>query len=105
MTWKLYKDTENNIYSYPADGSQDHLIGDKVLITQTEADAIVEIKFAPIREQILNTMTYAQKRALEYPPVTDQLDAVWKGGADAEAMRARIEEIKNKYPKPSGESP
>jgi hypothetical protein len=105
MTWKLYKDADNNIYSYPADESQDHLIGDKVLVTQAEADAIVESNFAPIREQLLSTMTYAEKRYLEYPPVTDQLDAVWKGGADAEAMRARIQEIKNKYPKPSGELP
>jgi hypothetical protein len=105
MTWKLYKDSENRIYSYPADESQDHLIGDKVLITQAEADAIVESNFAPIREQILSTMSYAQKRALEYPPVAEQLDAFWKGGADAESMRALIQEIKSKYPKPSGESP
>ena len=102
MTWKLYKDADNNIYSYPADQSQDHLIGDKVLVTQAQADAIVESKFAPIREQILSTMTYAQRRALEYPPVVDQLDAFWKGGAEAESMRASIQEIKNKYPKPGG---
>ena len=100
MTWKLYKDADNNIYSYPADGSQDHLIGDKVLVTQAQADAIVESNFAPVREQLLSTMTYAEKRYLEYPPVTDQLDAFWKGGAEAEAMRSRIQEIKNKYPKP-----
>jgi hypothetical protein len=102
MTWKLYKDADNIIYQYPADGSQDHLIGDKVLITQAQADAIVESKFAPVREQILSTMTYAQRRALEYPPVVDQLDAFWKGGAEAESMRACIQEIKNKYPKPGG---
>lgn len=103
MTWKLYKDADNNIYSYPADGSQDHLIGDKILISQDEANVIVESNFAPVKEQILSTMNYAQKRAIEYPPVTEQLDAFWKGGADAEAMRVRIQEIKNKYPKPSGE--
>jgi hypothetical protein len=103
MTWKLYKDIENCIYSYASDGSQDHLIGDKILISQDEANVIVESNFAPVREQILSTMNYAQKRAIEYPPIAEQLDAVWKGGADAESMRTRIQEIKNKYPKPSGE--
>jgi hypothetical protein len=38
---KLFKDTENNVFAYELDGSQDHLIGDKTPITQEEADAII----------------------------------------------------------------
>lgn len=45
---------------------------------------------------------YAEKRRLEYPPISDQLDALWKGGAEAEAMKARIDAVKLKYPKPIG---
>jgi len=33
---KLYKDNQNNIYGYEQDGSQDHLIGEKVALTQSE---------------------------------------------------------------------
>lgn len=43
--------------------------------------------------------TYCQKRAAEYPPIGDQLDALWKGGADADEMKRKVQSIKNKYPK------
>ena len=42
---------------------------------------------------------YIAKRAAEYPPIGDQLDALWKGGAEAEAMLAKVQAIKTKYPK------
>jgi hypothetical protein len=42
---------------------------------------------------------YRRLRQPEYPPIGDQLDALWKGGAEAEAMLARIQAVKNKYPK------
>jgi hypothetical protein len=38
---KLFKDNENTIFAYELDGSQDHLIGDKMAITQEEANAII----------------------------------------------------------------
>lgn len=44
-------------------------------------------------------LDYHEKRFLEYPPITDQLDALWKGGVEAEAMRAKVRAIKEKYPK------
>jgi len=42
---------------------------------------------------------YIAKRAAEYPPIGDQLDALWKGGAEAEAMLAKVQAVKAKYPK------
>ena len=42
---------------------------------------------------------YIAKRASEYPPIGDQLDALWKGGAEAEAMLARVQAVKQKFPK------
>ena len=42
---------------------------------------------------------YKAKRASEYPPIGDQLDALWKGGAEAEAMLAKVQAVKTKYPK------
>ena len=44
--------------------------------------------------------TYAELRAAEYPPIGDQLDALWKGGAAAEEMLATVMAVKAKYPKP-----
>lgn len=43
---------------------------------------------------------YREKRAREYPSIGDQLDALWKGGVDADAMKARVLAVKAKYPKP-----
>jgi hypothetical protein len=47
---------------------------------------------------------YARRRA-EYPPLSDQLDAVWKGLDSPEylAMIEKILEVKNKYPKPQSQ--
>jgi hypothetical protein len=38
---KLFKTQDNKIFAYELDGSQDHLIGDKIPITQEEANAII----------------------------------------------------------------
>lgn len=48
---------------------------------------------------------YAEKRRNTYPSIEDQLDALWKGGNEAEKMRARIERVKERYPKPADEKP
>lgn len=36
---KYYKDTQNNVYAYEDDGSQDHLIDDKTAMTDEEVEA------------------------------------------------------------------
>ena len=36
---KYYKDTKNHVYAYEEDGTQDHLIGDKVAMTDEEVEA------------------------------------------------------------------
>jgi hypothetical protein len=42
---------------------------------------------------------YKAKRSVEYPPIGDQLDALWKGGDAAAEMLATIQAVKAKYPK------
>lgn len=44
-------------------------------------------------------LDYAARRRLAYPPIGDQLDALWKGGDAAAEMLARIQSIKTAYPK------
>ena len=43
---------------------------------------------------------YKYKRVTEYPPIGDQLDALWKGGDAAAEMLAKVQAVKTKYPKP-----
>ena len=43
---------------------------------------------------------YQRVRAQEYPPIGDQLDALWKGGEAAAEMLAKVQAVKAKYPKP-----
>lgn len=40
-----------------------------------------------------------RRRSIEYPPIQEQLDAIWKGGEYLENMRAVIMAVKAKYPK------
>jgi hypothetical protein len=94
---KLYKDSANVVYTYPSDGSQDHLIGDKTPITKAEADALAIAKMAAMGFSI--PPAYVSQRQMEYPSIADQLDAMWKGGTEAAVMRAKIQAVKAKYPK------
>jgi hypothetical protein len=59
-------------------------------------DKLVDGRF--VTPEVMPT-PYDHARKAEYPPIGDQLDALWKGGEAAEEMLARIQEIKNKYPK------
>ena len=46
---------------------------------------------------------YQRLRKPEYPPIGDQLDALWKGGTAATDMLAKVQAVKAKYPKPEGQ--
>jgi len=65
------------------------------LITDAEAD---ELR-AKTAEVVFNNLSYSDKRLSEYPPIGEQLDALWKGGDHAAEMLAKIQAIKAKYPK------
>ena len=43
---------------------------------------------------------YQRDRAAAYPPIGDQLDALWKGGDAAAEMLAQVQAVKAAYPKP-----
>lgn len=46
-------------------------------------------------------VAYRELRRVAYPPVGDQLDALWKGGQEQAAMKAAIDKVKADYPKPA----
>jgi hypothetical protein len=47
----------------------------------------------------IDANAYIAKRQTEYPPIGDQLDALWKGGDAAAEMLAKVQAVKTKYPK------
>ncbi len=62
----------------------------------TEAEVVAAIAVVDA-EYVRNE--YQRLRAPEYPPIGDQLDALWKGGDAAAEMLARVQAVKAKYPK------
>ena len=50
-------------------------------------------------EALVAANAYKEQRASEYPPIGDQLDALWKGGDEAATMLAKVQAVKAKYPK------
>lgn len=43
---------------------------------------------------------YQRQRAAEYPPIGDQLDALFHAGVFPPEMAAQIQAVKDAYPKP-----
>lgn len=95
---KYYKDTGNNIYAYELDGSQDHLIGNKIAITEEEVTNIHNQK----NQDELNKLTYSEKREAEYPDFKEYLDGIVKSDqAQIDKYIADCQAVKAKYPKPT----
>ena len=85
-----YKDTDNKLH-WLDDVAHEYLLpAGSVQITDEEVEALRPQPPAP---------TYKELRAAEYPPIGDQLDALWKGGVAAEEMLATVMAVKAKYPK------
>lgn len=91
-----YKSPTNEIFAYAADGSQDSIIpSDYIQITEVQATGIIKQK----QDEQFSSLSYEQKRLMEYPSIGDQLDALYKAGVFPEDMAEKIAEVKAKYPK------
>ena len=62
----------------------------------TEKKSIDDAK-AKADKEAEEKMTYADKRALEYPAIGDQLDDIYHNGIDG--WKSTIKAVKDKYPK------
>ena len=71
--------------------------------TELPSEDAVMAEYAVVEQQHTNT-EYQRLREPAYPPIGDQLDALFKAGAFPDDMAAKIQSIKNQYPKPSSES-
>jgi hypothetical protein len=94
---KYYKNPNNEIFAYEADGSQDHVIPEEyIAVSKAQADELIATR----TQAIFNALDYAAKRQAEYPPITDYLDAVVKDDQAAiAAYIAACQVVKAKYPK------
>lgn len=97
--------TQNNIAFNPGDyktgipdGQEDQILHWDAKLgaqpTQAQLNAAWAIQLAKDERA-----AYASKRAAEYPPIGDQLDALFKAGVFPADMAAAIQAVKDKYPK------
>lgn len=87
-----YKSLDNQLHFIDSAEYEHLLPSGSVQITDAEA-ATLRAANAPV-------LTYAQKRAAEYPPMTDYLDGIAKGDqAQVDAYVAACLAVKAKYPK------
>jgi hypothetical protein len=84
---------ENNSFSLPPKVVN----GQIVALTETECLEILD--WRKTTNARAEKDTYKMYRMNEYPPIGDQLDALWKGGDAATEMLAKVQAVKQKYPK------
>jgi hypothetical protein len=70
---------------------------DDIQTKPTEVEVLAAIAAVIVE---LNDTEYQRSRAPEYPPIGDQLDALFHAGVFPEDMTTIIQAVKDKYPKP-----
>ena len=65
---------------------------------QPPTEAQIQAEVARLQAEY-DAQAYARSRVTEYPPIGDQLDALFKAGVFPAEMAAAIQAVKDKYPK------
>ena len=87
---KHYKDSSDNLFGF----EEGAIIPSGLTeVTMDEVRAINDAKSQAAYE----ALSYAEKRAIAYPSIADQLDKIYHEGIDA--WKAQIAAVKNQYPK------
>ena len=91
-----YKSPDNSLHFLDDDSFAHLLPAGSVSISDEEASTIR----AAIQTAAQAALTYAEKRAAEYPPMTDYLDGIVKADqAQIDKYIADCQAVKAKYPK------
>lgn len=68
--------------------------------TSEDTPEMAVARSARAAERVAEAQTqYQRDRAAEYPPIGDQLDALFKAGVFPADMAATLQAVKDKYPK------
>ena len=94
----MYKLTNSTRISRIADGAS--IPNDPANNDYAEYLKWIEAGNTPLPADVPAAPSYRELRAPLYPPIGDQLDALWKGGAAAAAMLEVILAVKDEVPKP-----
>lgn len=86
--WFGWSDSENKVYENLV------IYGDQEKPTQE----VLESELARLQAEY-NTQEYARNRKDEYPPIGNQLDALFHAGVFPADMAAQLQAVKDKYPK------
>ena len=79
------------------------VLGTHSCITEAQLIAVKACLTAHDPGSAFNQLVVIQsQRRVAYPPIGDQLDALWKGGAEQAKMKEIILAVKAAYPKPEG---
>jgi hypothetical protein len=84
--WELEGDTYSGL-----------LWKDDINTIPTEQEVLNAVEYLRLHDKEMN---YAEYRRENYPTMGDQLDALFHAGIFPEEMRARIQVVKDTYPKP-----
>ena len=88
-------------YKAPNNSIHDDMDGTATYLLPAGSMPITDEEAATIRAASAPVLTYAQKRAAEYPPITDYLDGIAKADqAQIDKYIADCQAVKTKYPKP-----
>lgn len=90
---KLFKDSNNSLFAYETDGSQDHLIASNLIqITEEEANQI--------RKSLLVPLSDEDKKAIKRKAFEKEADPLFfkaqRGEATMQEWLDKVEEIRNR---------
>lgn len=95
-----FKDSENKVYWLDEGDDPSAWLPNCTSITDEEAEPFRVAQVTAELAAYKNTLEYAEKRAIEYPPIADYLDGVVKGDqAQIDKYIADCLAVKLKYPK------
>lgn len=94
---KYYKNSNNEVFAFEEDGSQDNLIRNNwIKITQDEVRTLLSSK----EKESFSALSYSTKRQMEYPPITDYIDGIVKNDQlQIDKYIKACLAVKAKYPK------
>ena len=103
MKYAHYDEQTGEVKGYYADDIHDVIPTPNIELTdeawQEACSKHMRVVNGALEEIPPTPPTYAELRVMEYPPIGDQLDALFHANVFPAEMAAQIQAVKDKYPK------